>query len=160
MNNNLTYRKAGIADIDEIIQLRIEFLLCIHQVIDEAELVMIKSEMFSYLNEALDSGECVFYIAECDGELAGSGCYAVRRRPGGVGNPKGIEAYVMSMYTKEAYRRMGIATDLLNFLEAEAKSNNIPVMELHATEIGEKVYLKLGYAPSKTPGTGLKKKIL
>lgn len=151
MNTNLTYKKAGKADIDTIVQLRIEFLYCIHKVIDDAELKLIKDEMISYLNEALDTGDCVFYIAECDGVPAGSGCYALRKRPGGVGNPKGLEAYVMSMYTKDEYRRLGIASDILNLLEAEAGNNNIPMMELHATELGEKVYLKSGYALSQAP---------
>jgi len=65
-------------------------------------------------------------------------------------NPKGTKAYVMNMYTKEAYRRKGVAQRILKELVHEAKRRNVSEITLEATEMGKPLYLKNGFELMKS----------
>ena len=51
-------------------------------------------------------------------------------------NPTGRKAYVMNMYTRLAYRRMGAAYQTLDLLVLEARQRGISFISLEASVLG------------------------
>lgn len=60
-------------------------------------------------------------------------------------NLTGKIAYVTNMYTLPAYRKQGIATHILELLEAEAKAQGISTSKLASSPSGRQVYKNNGY---------------
>jgi GNAT superfamily N-acetyltransferase len=53
--------------------------------------------------------------------------------------------YLMSMYTKPTYRNRGIATMIVNEAIEWSRNHGYPRITLHASQMGEPVYAKLGF---------------
>lgn len=63
-------------------------------------------------------------------------------------NPTGKKAYIMNMYTRQEYRRKGIASQTLTILLNEARIRGITSIGLEATEMGRDMYIKFGFVSS------------
>ena len=64
------------------------------------------------------------------------------------GHPTGKRAHLMNVYTDPAYRRRGLARQLLMRLHAEAEARGVTEISLDATADGRRVYETLGYEAS------------
>ena len=60
-------------------------------------------------------------------------------------NPSGYKAYIMNMYTRPEYRRMGIAYRTLDLLVQDARDRGISCITLEATAMGRTLYEKYGF---------------
>jgi ribosomal protein S18 acetylase RimI-like enzyme len=60
-------------------------------------------------------------------------------------NLTGKCAYVMNMYVEEDCRGRGIATQLMKEVLNICKKKGVGKVSLHATDLGERVYTKLGF---------------
>lgn len=63
-------------------------------------------------------------------------------------HPAGKRAHIMNVYTKEAYRRQGIAKKLVEMLMSEAKEKGVTHISLEATDMGRPLYEGLGFHES------------
>ncbi len=61
-----------------------------------------------------------------------------------ISHPTGKRAHFMNVYTRHAYRRLGIAKRMMEQLIAEAKELGVSHISLDATEKGRQLYRKLG----------------
>ena len=66
-------------------------------------------------------------------------------RPPYPGNLAGREAYLLNMYTLPDYRKQGIASALLDAMEAEAIARRFGKVWLHASEAGRPLYERIGF---------------
>ena len=98
-----------------------------------------------WAKERLKTGELIGFIVEADGKLAGSGCIWLRPRQPKPGNTKGVQPYLLSMYTEHAYRGKGVATKIVREAVRWAKAKGFPQMTLHASTMGKSIYEKLGF---------------
>ena len=64
-------------------------------------------------------------------------------------HPTGKRAHIMNVYVREAYRRQGIAKEMVNALLLYARQNEITHVSLDATESGRKLYEALGFTGSE-----------
>lgn len=62
-------------------------------------------------------------------------------------NPTGTKAYIMNMYVRPEYRRMGIATKTLDLLVDDVRKKGIDSISLEATNMGRPLYEKYGFTP-------------
>jgi GNAT superfamily N-acetyltransferase len=69
----------------------------------------------------------------------------IHQQPGNFRNPSGRKGHIMNMYTMPGYRNRCICTTILNKLQETAKEMGITCFELHATKLGEPVYVKNGF---------------
>jgi ribosomal protein S18 acetylase RimI-like enzyme len=60
-------------------------------------------------------------------------------------NLTGKCAYIMNMYVEEDFRKMGIATQLMKEALRVCEEKGVGKVALHATDLGERVYTKLGF---------------
>jgi GNAT superfamily N-acetyltransferase len=63
-------------------------------------------------------------------------------------HPSGNRAHIMNVYTKEAYRRKGIAKRLVEMLMDEARGMGVTHLSLDATDMGRPLYESLGFQAS------------
>jgi hypothetical protein len=99
----------------------------------------------------MQNNSFIVYLAKRGNEIAGMGGIVIRQQPGSFKNPSGRVGYIMNMYTFPFFRRMGICTKILNLLLTEAGLFGINAFELHASEMGEKVYELNGFVKHNEP---------
>jgi GNAT superfamily N-acetyltransferase len=59
-----------------------------------------------------------------------------------------VLAYVHSVYTESAYRRIGLARRILAAMMAECRARGLPRLTLHASDQGRGLYEQLGFVPT------------
>ncbi len=82
---------------------------------------------------------------EDNGEIVATAAILFHEYPPTFTNRPEIRGYVTNMYTAPAYRKKGIATELLDKLKEEAKKRGAAKMWLGASEMGRPVYEKYGF---------------
>ena len=63
-------------------------------------------------------------------------------------HPTGKRAHLMNVYTNSAYRKQGIAHEMLSMLIGEAQEKGVTEISLDATELGRPLYKKYGFVES------------
>ncbi len=102
-----------------------------------------------WLLSKLSDGTIAAFIAYADnGAVAGSGCVWFRDTQPTPKVPVYTIPYIMSMYTERQYRRMGVATAVLNRAIELSIANGHKRILLHASKYGRPVYLKAGFEDS------------
>ncbi len=66
----------------------------------------------------------------------------VQPRPG---YERGVQPYLLSMYTEPAFRGKGVASRIVESAVDWTKKQGYPSLRLHTSEMGRPVYQKLGF---------------
>jgi GNAT superfamily N-acetyltransferase len=144
-----TFRRAVPADIDALVDLRIDFMRAVKDGGIEDE-VGLRAELAERFSEELGSGVFSSWICLC-GEKAvatsGLSCPRSEELRSELGLGPG-EALVFNMYTAPAYRRRGIASELLGRTIAEARSRGASALRLQSTDSGRSIYERAGFRES------------
>jgi GNAT superfamily N-acetyltransferase len=139
-------RRAVAGDIEALAYLRTEFLREMGELSDERRPALLEATR-DYLTRTLPTGQFVAFVAESEGRIIATSGLILQERPPSEHNLRGLEAYVLNMYTLPAYRRLGIATALLAELIAFARSAGARRLLLYARAAGEAIYQKAGFTP-------------
>jgi GNAT superfamily N-acetyltransferase len=143
----LTIRLAGAEDIEQVVALRVAFLqeTSASSPDTDPELLSLTRK---YVSEKLPTGEFLVWFAEYDGEIVGTGGLIFSHRPPTPSNTSALQAYVLNMYTVPNCRGRGIATMLLVHIIEYVKTTPAKRIILHASEMGQHIYEKLGFKSS------------
>jgi GNAT superfamily N-acetyltransferase len=139
----ITFRKAVLTDIPELVRLRIEFISKINNA-SECSLDLSK-ELFNYFKQSMEEGTFVAWLASDNENLIATSGICFYTVPPTFSNLTGRTSYIMNMYTLEQYRKQGIASKLFDRVIEEAKSRGCKKIYLHATENGRPLYKKFGF---------------
>jgi len=94
----------------------------------------------------LKNHELIAWIVKtADGRVAGGGCVwlePVQPRPHRLSM---VQPYLLSMYTEPGFRRRGVASMVVKEAIEWCQKNKYERLMLHASEMGRKVYSKLGF---------------
>src|SRR5271155_465969 len=86
------------------------------------------------------------YVVETSGgKVVASGCVWVREQQPSRGRPATLIPYVMSIYTEPKFRRKGLASMIMLETMDWSRKHGYRKMLLHASLVGRKVYLQLGW---------------
>ena len=135
-------REAGLADLPELVRLRLALLVSLGPV-DQPD--ALAEAITRYLERALTDGSFLAVVAEVDGRLVASSGLCVLRRLPLADNPEGLEGYLLNMYTEPTWRRQGLARDILRRLLALGKQRGLARVWLHATPDGRSLYESEGF---------------
>ena len=142
MAKNYKYKKAIIADIDELVKTRIIVLRAANKLSNDVDMSLVEKESYEYYKSALETGEHVAYLVYDNETFIGAGGVSFYRVMPTYHNPTGKKAYIMNMYTAPAYRRQGIAFHTLDLLVKVIRKQGVSQITLEATEMGRPLYEK------------------
>ena len=145
MAKNYEYKKATIADIDELVRTRIIVLRTANKLSNDVDMSLVEKESYEYYKSALETGEHIAYLVYDNENLIGAGGVSFYQVMPTYHNPTGKKAYIMNMYTASEYRRQGIAFHTLDLLVKDIRKQGISQITLEATEMGRPLYEKYGF---------------
>jgi ribosomal protein S18 acetylase RimI-like enzyme len=88
------------------------------------------------------------YLAYRVHEIAGSAAVLWFDHPPTPSNPGGMEAYILNVYTEPAWRRRGVARNLVDRILTEARSRGVRRVWLRTSDDGRPLYMSMGFADS------------
>lgn len=141
----IRFRKATLDDLDAVVENRIAFQRVMQQADDPAEIREMRRSLRAFFSRTLPNGVCVFYLAEYEGRIIGSGSTIYREQAGLFGLVDGRTGYIFNMFTLPEYRGNGIAKKIVALLIADAKSRGVEKLELHAAPLAEPIYRSFGF---------------
>ena len=145
MAKNYEYKKATIADIDELVRTRIIVLRAANKLSNDVDMSLVEKESYEYYKSALEIGEHMAYLVYDNGAFVGAGGVSFYQVMPTYHNPTGKKAYIMNMYTASEYRRQGIAFHTLDLLVKDIRKQGVSQITLEATEMGRPLYEKYGF---------------
>ena len=144
--SNLEYRRASATDVELLIRTRIEVLLAANGLPDDTDMGKVEKQSRMYYEHAIPDGTHTAFLAFDGDRFAGTGGISYYQVMPTYHNPTGRKGYVMNMYTRPEYRRMGIATHMLDLLVHDAREKGLAFISLEATEAGRPLYEKYGFS--------------
>lgn len=155
--SKITYRKATLKDVDTLAKLRVAFINEVFNIKQSKDSEQLKLELVDYFTDTLSAQSVIAWIAEYENRIVSTSTLVLWHAPPtytGLGK-KGRRGYILNMYTEKEFRKMGIASVLLDKLIAEAKAMDLEFVHLHASEDGIGIYRKMGFEDSKFPELNL-----
>ncbi|HOD05671.1 MAG TPA: GNAT family N-acetyltransferase [Anaerolineaceae bacterium] len=143
-NPDFQVRQALLEDIAALAEYRLQMLINMGRGTPE-EIEVLRQPTEAYLAETMPTGEFLGWLAEADGQVIGIAGVIVRRKPPALKNPKGLEGYILSVFTHPDWRRRGVATALMQAILDYLRAKGIRRACLHASDAGRPVYEKLGF---------------
>ena len=137
----ITYRKLTEKDLDVFIRMRIA------QLREEGatEDVDLVQPLKDYYLRHLADGTFVSWLA-LDGEkIIGTSGMSFVEKPPYFNCPSGRIGLLSSMYTDPAYRRKGIAKELLRRVTEEARAYGCGTVQITASDMGVLLYTAFGF---------------
>ncbi|MCR5383285.1 MAG: GNAT family N-acetyltransferase [Saccharofermentans sp.] len=141
----IEYRIATKDDIDLLMSSRLEMLRVVNGLSDDYE--------YSYeiVNESRDyflNGDHTTILALDDGKVIGCASMSYMRIMPTFSHPTGKRAHLMNVYTRNEYRRQGIARKMVGMLIDETWKRGATEISLDATTMGRPLYESLGFTDS------------
>ncbi len=141
-------RSATDADTAALARLRLALLEETGAPLDTAARTELLRSNAVFFQENLASPLWRSWLVDADGEVVAIGTLAFFERPPYPGNPTGVDAYLLNMYTLPSYRGRGAASAILPTARAGARERGAGKLILHASEAGRPLYSKAGFQPS------------
>lgn len=138
-------RKASMADISSLIELRLEYLQEETGNLSPEQERAFSTQLEGYLPIHLGNDFFAFF-AEEEGKIVSAAFLITSERPASMAFPNGRVGTIMNVFTCPEFRRKGYARKVVSFAVEDAKGMGIAMVELSATSEGRPLYEKLGFA--------------
>ena len=137
----ITYRKLNGGDLDTFIRMRITQLRE-EGATEDLDLVPALQDFY---RRHLADGTFVSWLALDGDRIVGTSGMSFVEKPPYFGCPTGRIGLLSSMYTDPAYRRQGIAKELLRRVTEEARAYGCGAVQITASNMGVKLYTAYGF---------------
>lgn len=138
---SIYYKKLTEREVDKFIELRIRQLRE-EGATEDWDLV---PALKDYYDRHLADGTFVSWLAMDGEEIVGTSGMSFVEKPPYFGCPSGKIGLLSSMYTSDAYRRKGIAKELLTRVVQEAKEYGCGAVQITASDMGVLLYTDFGF---------------
>ena len=142
---NIMYRKAGLEDLDLLVNMRIEALHFSNDISEAEDLSGLAERIRNYYYDALINGRHTAVLVYDGDQAIACGNISYYEVLPTYCRPSGKKGYISNMYVRTAYRRKGIAGKILEILIDDAHERGINDILLEATEEGRHLYEKRGF---------------
>ena len=138
---SITYRKLTEKDLETFISMRIT------QLREEGatEDLDLRPSLVDYYHRHMADGTFVSWLALDGGRIVGTSGMSFVEKPPYFGCPSGRIGLLSSMYTDPAYRRRGIAKELLARVVNEARDYGCGSVQITASDMGVLLYTDFGF---------------
>ena len=145
--SEVTYKKLTEAELEIFIDMRISQLT--EEYVSEGKEIPknvdLKSALFDYYRKHMADGTFVSWIALDGNKIVGTSGMSFVEKPPYFSCPSGKLGLLSSMFTDPAYRRMGIAKELLDRVDKEARNYGCGAVHITASDMGVKLYTAYGF---------------
>lgn len=137
----VSYQRLTEKELDTFIEIRI------NQLREEGakEDIDIRPALRDYYYRHMEDGTFVSWLAVEDGKIVGTSGMSFVEKPPYFGCPSGKVGLLSSMYTDKAYRRRGIAKELLSRVVEEARKYGCGTVQITASDMGVLLYSDFGF---------------
>ena len=151
----IKYDMASLNDLDELVNLRLDYIVDDFGVEVEKEIDTYKSNIETHFKNNLGHN-LIGFIARCNGKIIATAYLLIIEK---LPNPyvkNGLCGELLSVYTNPEYRNKGIAHQLLINLIGYAKEHKLSKIDLKATSNGYNLYKKVGFVDLKQKYTNMR----
>ncbi len=141
---NIVYDIADLNDIQELVRLRILYMIDDFGSITDEEKEGMEKQLPEYFERELGK-KLIAFVARAEGRLVAAAYLLIIEKPANPFFLNGLDSEVLSVYTEEGYRGRGICTSLIKNMIAYAVEHKISRIDLMATDEGYPIYKKLGF---------------
>ena len=138
---SITYRKLEEKDLETFIRMRITQLRE-EGATEDLDLV---PALMDYYHRHMADGTFVSWLAVDGDQIVGTSGMSFVEKPPYFGCPTGRVGLLSSMYTDLAYRRRGIAKELLRRVVEEAREYGCGSVQITASDMGVLLYTDFGF---------------
>ena len=137
----IAYRKLTDQDVARFIEMRIV------QLREEgaAEDIDLTAALEDYYRRHLADDTFVSWLAVDGDRIVATSGISIVEKPPYFGCPTGKIGLLSSMYTEKAYRRQGIARELLSRVMEEARARGCGAVQITASDMGVLLYSNYGF---------------
>lgn len=138
---SIEYRKLTRADLDTFIAMRIA------QLREEGatEDIDLRPALIDYYERHMADDTFVSWVAVDGDRIIGTSGMSIVEKPPYFGCPSGRIGLLSSMFTDKAYRRKGIAKELLGRVVNEARERGCGAVQITASDMGVLLYTDFGF---------------
>lgn len=138
---NIQYKKLSEKDLNTFIEIRIR------QLREEGatEDLDLKPSLLDYYHRHMADGTFVSWLAFDDSRIVGTSGMSFVEKPPYFSCPNGKIGLLSSMFTDNAYRRRGIAKELLSRVVSEARQYGCGAVQITASDMGVLLYTDFGF---------------
>ena len=136
--------KAGLLDLEELCKLRLDYLREDHGSIDVRDAEIIREALPDYFRKHLNR-DLFAYVHREDQSIISCAFLLVIEKPMSPAFLNGKTGTILNVFTKAPFRRKGYARMIMDVLLQEAKSMDLSVIELKATQDGYRLYQSMGF---------------
>lgn len=141
----IVYQKLTESELPTFIDMRIQQL----QEEGATEDLDLKPALYDYYHRHLADGTFVSWLALDNGNIVGTSGMSFVEKPPYFGCPSGKIGLLSSMFTAPAYRRQGIAKELLSRVVEEARAYGCGTVQITASDMGVLLYTNFGFVQNK-----------
>jgi GNAT superfamily N-acetyltransferase len=140
-------RQATVADVDIILHHRRSMFADMGYGDGGARDAMVRSAR-PFIVGALKDGSYRGWLVEDGGRVVAGGGLAIVGFQPTPRDPNPRRVWVLNMYTEPAYRRQGLARQVLESMIAWCREQGVGSVSLHASDAGRPLYELLGFKPT------------
>ncbi len=141
---SITYDEATKEDIDELIRMRIAYMMDDFGSVTNQERSSMETQLLDYFTRKLGT-ELIAFIARDRNRIVSVAYLHIIEMPANSVLLNGLYGEVLSVYTEPDYRGKGICTKLMNNLVEYGKNIGLGRIDLSATDDGYPIYAKIGF---------------
>jgi len=144
----LKFRQAYIADIPQLIDMRIAYLKEDYNGLTAEQTRTITSQLQDYFKKLLNQDFFAF-VCEENEVIVSTVFLVIFEKPANPSFLTGLTGTILNVYTLPQYRKRGIASTLIKMALEHAKQKKLSYVDLKATQAGYSLYSKLGFIPDR-----------
>ncbi|MBR4587289.1 MAG: GNAT family N-acetyltransferase [Lachnospiraceae bacterium] len=143
----IVYKRLTEAELDTVIKMRIDQLTEEYTSAGKTvpEGVDLEMTLMDFYKRNMAAGTYVSWLAFDGDKIVGTSGMSFAEKPPYFTCPTGRLGILSSMYTDPNYRRLGIATALLDHVVKEAKDYGCGTIYITASDMGVKLYESYGF---------------
>lgn len=141
----ISIRIAKKDDIEEMMNSRLEMLKVVNNLSEDYEY---SDEIINESREYFLNGAHITVLAFDGDEVVGCASMSFMRIMPTFSHPTGKRAHLMNVYTRNEFRRQGIARKMVELLIEETWKKGVTEISLDATESGRPLYVSMGFTDS------------
>lgn len=141
----LNIGQATVADIGSLVRLRLDYLTEDFGELSGEQLDALPQHIGPYLRWHLGTNLLVFVARDDEAGIVSCAWLLLIEKPPSPRFMHGRTGTLFNVYTDKAWRRRGLASQVLQALIADARARKLDLLELNASEDGYPLYRSLGF---------------